>query len=176
LGDIAAMVAEQLERDGIETVVVGPSAAASHAANVCEITEIDFAVPTGVSRKSVAESIAKLGFRPRGRLFVREGASYELHFSSGPGERIVKRAVTIESDAGSYRALAAIDAIVDCAAGFVHWEDRRSLEAAECFTHAMRERIIDSRLLEALHDIEASDADGRRRLDFAEGRLKAALR
>lgn len=176
LSDLAAEVSAQLHDDGIEAVVVGVAAAASYAPELFELAQIDFAVPDGVGRKSVAESLAKIRFRPSGRLFARDGEGAALHFSSGPNDRIVKKAVTIETAAGSYRTLALVDAVADCASGFIHWDDRRSLEVAERFARAMRERIIDSRLIEALREIEAADAAGRQRRNVAEGRLKAALR
>jgi hypothetical protein len=176
LHELAAAVSSQLHCDGIEVVVVGASAAASYAPDLFDVAQIDFAVPDGISRRSVMDSIAKIGFHPNGRVFVREGEPAALHFSSGPNERIVKKAVTIETDAGTYRTLALVDAVADCASGFVHWNDRESLEIAERFARTTRERIIDSRLLEALREIEPADAAGRQRLNFAEGRLKAALR
>ncbi|HEY1976758.1 MAG TPA: hypothetical protein VGG89_09450 [Candidatus Baltobacteraceae bacterium] len=155
---------------------MGASAAASYAPDLFDVTQIDFAVPDGIGRRSVAESVAKIGFRPAGRLFTRDGAQYALHFSSGPNERILKKAVTIENARGSYRTLELVDAVADCASGFVHWDDRQSLEVAERFARAMRERIIDSRLVEALHEIDPADVAGRQRRSVAEGRLKAALR
>ena len=176
LSGLAAEVSAQLSSDGIDTVVVGTSSAASYAPELFDVKHIDFAVPDGTSRREVAESVAKIGFRPAGRLFARDGAGYALHFSSGPNERILKKAVTIENAAGSYRTLEVVDAVADCASGFVHWDDRASLEVAERFARAMRERIIDSRLVEALHEIDPADAGGRQRRNLAEGRLKAALR
>lgn len=173
---LTATVSERLRSDGIEAVVVGASAAAEYAPDLVDVTQIDFAVPDGISRRSVADSLARIGFRPAGRLFARDGVEYRLHFSSGPHERIVKKAVTVETAAGSYRTLSLVDAIADCASGFVHWDDRQSLEIAERLARAMRERIIESRLVEALREIEPADAAGRQRLNFAEGRLKAALR
>lgn len=157
-------------------MVVGASAAASYAPDLFDVTQIDFAVHDGISRRSVAASVLKIGFRPAGRLFTRAGARYALHFSSGPNERILKKAVTIENSEGSYRTLELIDAVADCASGFVHWDDLQSLEVAERFAAAMRARIIDSRLVEALHEIDPADAPGRQRRNVAEGRLKAALR
>lgn len=176
LSELAATVSAQLQSDGIEVVVVGASAAAAYAPELIDVAQIAFAVPDGISRRSIADSVAKIGFRPAGRLFARDGSEHALHFSSGPNERIVKKAVTIETSAGSYRNLALVDAVADCASGFVHWDDRQSLELAEQFARAMRERIIDSWLVEALREIEPADAAGRQRRNLAEGRLKAALR
>lgn len=176
LSELAATVSARLQTDGIDAVVVGASAAASYAPDLFDLNQIDFAVPDGISRRSVAESLAKIGFRPAGRLFSRDGVAYTLHFSSGPNERVVRKAVTIDTAAGPYRTLALVDAVADCASGFVHWDDRTSLEIAERFARSMRERIIDSWLVEALREIEPADAAGRQRRNFAEGRLKAALR
>jgi hypothetical protein len=176
LPELAATVAARLRTDGIDPIVVGASAAASYAPDVVDVAQIDFAVADGISRRSIAASLAKIGFRSRGLLFARDGVKYALHFSSNPHQVIVRRAVTVETAAGPYRTLALVDAVADCAFGFVHWNDRRSLEVAEQFARAMRERIIDSRLVEALHEVEPADAAGRQRLNFAEGRLKAALR
>jgi hypothetical protein len=63
LAEVAAVVNEALRAEGIRVVVVGGSAITIHAPDVYTSYDIDLAVVTGIDRRAIARTLAKLQFR-----------------------------------------------------------------------------------------------------------------
>lgn len=179
LSELAAFVSEHLRRAGIEVVVVGGSAITAWAPEIYTSSDIDFAVPTGESRRTIKQSLAQIGFAESGRIFVHPECEYTLDFvATTPhiDRRPILEFAEVHTSSGSVRVYHLADAILDRVAHFVHWSDDEALRVAERTVSLLRTKIRSSDLESGFSQLQILDRASALRLDLAARRLTAAVK
>ena len=130
---LAAIVSTTLEAAGISAVLSGGAVVSIYTDNEYESKDLDF-VSTEGSRR-IAEAIAPLGFKRKGRMFVHPRTALFLEFPAGPlaiGDELIRMTEVAEkrTAAGRIRLLTPTQCVMDRLAAYFHWNDLQSLDQA----------------------------------------------
>lgn len=131
LEDVAAYVAQELRKQGIETILVGGACVTIYSNNRYQSYDIDFATYEDMRR--VKKAMATLQFHQKGRHFVHEKCPWLVEFVAPPVAVGKEPIVTFEEKKlplGEIRMLRPEDSVKDRLASYFHWNDRQSLEQA----------------------------------------------
>ena len=133
LEELAALVSTTLEAAGISAVLSGGAVVSIYTNNEYESSDLDFISPASTSK--IAEAIAPLGFKRKGRMFSHPRTPFFVEFPAGPlaiGEELIRPADVAEkrTPAGTIRLLTPTQCVMDRLAAYFHWNDLQSLDQA----------------------------------------------
>lgn len=131
--ELAALVFDALEREGIEVVLSGGGAVTFYSENEYMSSDLDFI--TTERKKRLDPVMASLGFQSRGREYTHPNTRYFVEFPSGPlafGDRYVSNDETtiLETVFGPIRIITPTQSVLDRLAWFVHGRDFQSRDQA----------------------------------------------
>jgi hypothetical protein len=133
VGEVAAYVAEQLRRNGINVVLTGGSCVSIYTDNRYQSYDLDFIEEGRSARKKIVACLREIGFLEKDRYFTHTATRFFVEFPSGPlaiGDEPVSNIAQLEFATGSLRLLSATDCVKDRLANFYHWKDRQCLDQA----------------------------------------------
>jgi hypothetical protein len=129
-------VAEVLKSAGIRAVLTGGACATIHTAGGYFSEDLDFVLQSEPTQRELDEVMASIGFHRRGDQYFHSKTRFFVEFPPGPlgicrdlAVRPVERKIG-GSGSAAIRLLSATDSCRDRLAGFYHWNDRQSLDAA----------------------------------------------
>lgn len=131
--ELAGLVCGALREAGITVTLTGGSCVAIWSSGKYVSHDLDFIEEGPVPRRRVVEAMAKLGFHPEGRHFMRSDCLYLVEFPVGPlmvGDERVERVSVRQTSAGQLRLLSPTDCVKDRLAAYFHWNDLQALEQA----------------------------------------------
>lgn len=131
--ELAAIVSSTLEAAGIGAVLSGGAVVSIYTHNAYESGDLDFISPA--STATIAEALAPLGFRRRGRMFSHPRTALFVEFPPGPlaiGDELIPITQVGEkrTAAGTIRLLTPTQCVMDRLAAYFHWNDLQSLDQA----------------------------------------------
>lgn len=132
LGELAAFIAEQLRRNGIDAVLTGGGCVSLYTENRYLSYDLDF-VAGFTRRRSLAAVLEPLGFVEKNRYFIHPDTPFLIEFPGGPlavGGEPVRDVHEIRYATGCLRLLSPTDCVKDRLAAWYHWHDRQCLEQA----------------------------------------------
>ena len=131
--ELAAVVSAALEAAGINAVLSGGAVVSIYTNNEYESGDLDFVSPASADR--IAEAIAPLGFRRKGRMFSHPRTPLFVEFPAGPlaiGDQLIRTEEVAEKRTalGKIRLLTPTQCVMDRLAAYFHWNDLQSLDQA----------------------------------------------
>ena len=175
LADVAAIIAEHLQRHGIQMCVIGGSAVTVHAPVIYTSLDIDLAILTGIKRRHLEPMLQQLGYSKRGRSFVHARSKWTVDIVADTpyiGDRAIREFAEIRTRHGIVRTYVLEDAIADRVAGWLFWSDSEALAVA-CNVLAGKVREISwQRVSDAILALDASDPMTAQRREFALSELR----
>ncbi len=133
LADLAALVADECRKSGIEIVLSGGACVSIYTRNKYESFDLDFVLQSQADRKRIGPVLEALGFRKQGRHFVHPETPYIVEFLSPPlsvGEEPVREIRALRRGKRTLELLSPTDCVKDRLAAFYHWGDKPSLVQA----------------------------------------------
>jgi len=133
IGEIAALVADHLQRNGISVVLTGGACVSIYTDNRYQSYDLDFIEEGRAGRKKLRDILATLGFTEKDRYFVHPETPFFVEFPAGPlaiGDEMVREVVELRFETGGLRLLSATDCVKDRLTHYYHWKDRQCLEQA----------------------------------------------
>jgi hypothetical protein len=131
--ELAAIVAEHLQQQGIEVVLVGGLAVEIYTDNLYLTKDIDM-INTNYKKPAVLhKAMEELGFRKKGRVYINDTTDITVEFPSGPlsvGNEFITRTTFAKIAQRTIPILVIEDVVKDRLAAFIHWNDRQSLVQA----------------------------------------------
>lgn len=136
--ELAALIYQQLKKDGIDAVLVGGSCVTIYSNNKYVSQDLDYA--SYADHIELKNSLAKLGFVHKGKYFVHPDCQFLVDFvasSVAIGEEIIRDFNKIKTKHGEFKLLTVEDCVKDRLASFFYWGDRQGLEQAVtvCLDH-----------------------------------------
>ena len=132
--EVAVVVANRLESQGIWAVLVGGSCVTIYSKNQFMSYDLDFVSYDPLSK--IKEALGELGFvYDKKKYFVHPECAYFLDFLTPPvaiGNEPVSTFSTMVSPLGELQLLTPTDCVKDRLAAFYHWGDLQSLDQAVC--------------------------------------------
>ncbi|GGX41732.1 nucleotidyltransferase [Saccharospirillum salsuginis] len=128
--ELAAIVAEHLERHGIDVVLVGGLAVEIYTDNLYLTKDIDMVNTNYQTPKKMNPALAELGFHKEGRIYVNDTTDITLEFPPGPlavGNTLISVDQITRVGEGQIPILGIKDVIKDRLAAYIHWGDQQSL-------------------------------------------------
>lgn len=139
LKQFAAIVAEHLDKNGINATLVGGACVSIYSHNKYLSSDLDFV--TGNTLKELGRVLKDIGFKKKGgRLFKHDGSDFVLDFVPPPiaiGDEPVRETALI----GKLKLLTPSDCVKDRLAAYYHWNDYQSLEQALMVMKAQKSKI-----------------------------------
>ena len=131
--ELAAIVSATLESAGISAVLSGGAVVSIYTNNEYESGDLDFISPESTSK--IADAMASLGFKRRGRMFSHPRTALFVEFPAGPlaiGDELIRATDVAEkrTAAGTIRLLTPTQCVMDRLAAYFHWNDLQSLDQA----------------------------------------------
>jgi len=133
VGELAAFIASQLDKHGIEVVLTGGSCVTLYSRQQYVSADLDFVERRSTRRKDLRKALAGIGFQEENRYFKHPETKIIVEFPPGPlaaGEEPLKDIIVMEFATGSLKLISPTDCIKDRLAAFFHWHDRQSLAQA----------------------------------------------
>lgn len=138
--DLAALVSEKLNENGIDALIVGGACVSIYTENKYLSSDIDFISHTAL--KDISKALAELGFkRESSRHFEKKGCPFFIEFVSPPaaiGNEPIRSTKTIRTRFGKIMLLTPADSVKDRLAAYYHWNDQQALEQAVMVAKAQR--------------------------------------
>lgn len=131
LEDLAGLVSQELQNDGIDLILVGGACVSIYSKNRYQSYDLDFV--TYEDLKKVRKSLERLGFSYRSKYFSRDDCLWFIEFVSPPvavGDEPINRFSEHQTRMGTVTILTATDTVKDRLASYFHWGDRQGLEQA----------------------------------------------
>ena len=135
LQELAAIISQTLEADGIVATLSGGAAVSLYTNNRYQSYDLDFV--SSASASKLAKAIGDLGFveSEAKRLFAHSETPWLVEFPAGPlgfGGQIVDAShlKAIDTPFGPLRVITPTLCVMDRLAAFVHWRDRQCYEQA----------------------------------------------
>ena len=175
LADVAAIIAEHLQRHGVEMCVVGGSAVTVHAPVIYTSLDIDLAILTGINRRRLELLLEELGYSKRGRSFVHARSKWTVDIVADTpyiGDRAIREFADVRTRHGIVRTYLLEDAIADRIAGWLFWSDSESLAVARSVLANKAREVSWKRVTAAIQALDASDAMTAQRRQFALNELR----
>ena len=142
--DLAFIVCTELERQGIQAVLVGGAAAHIYAPNEYVSHDLDLVLSIWSEDRTAREVLQKLGFESEGRNMKHDQTAFTIEFPPGPlavGEEIIRNWDTMREGDQLLHILTPTDCARDRLAGYLFWHDRQSLAAAVAVAKAHADRL-----------------------------------
>lgn len=131
--ELAAIVAEHLQQQDIDVVLVGGLAVEIYTHNLYLTKDIDMVNTNYRQPQTLHKAMAELGFNKQGRVYVNTTTDITVEFPPGPlsvGDELIRMTTVVPTAHGSIPILRVEDVIKDRLAAFIHWGDRQSLVQA----------------------------------------------
>lgn len=142
LSDVAAVVADALERAGIRVVLTGGGIAAIHTQGDYKSDDLDFILQSATTRAQLDEALRTIGFIRTRDHYDHPRTRFFLEFPRGPlsiGRDLNIQPIQVRVGHGQVTALSPTDSCRDRLAAFYFWNDRQSLDVA--IEIALRNRV-----------------------------------
>ncbi|HMW47225.1 MAG TPA: nucleotidyltransferase, partial [Cellvibrionaceae bacterium] len=131
--ELARIIAEHLQDQGIEVVLVGGLAVEIYTENIYLTKDIDVVNTNYASSRHLNTAMAQLGFAKKGRIYVNPTTDITVEFPTGPlsvGDELITRVTVAQLATGQIPILQVSDIVKDRLAAYFHWRDRQSLVQA----------------------------------------------
>lgn len=131
LKDLAGYVSEELQKEGIDLILVGGACVTIHSNNRYQSHDLDFV--TYEDLRKVKKVLAKLGFEQKAKYFRRSDCPWIVEFVSPPvavGNEPIRDYSEVKTRLGTVKLLKVVDSVKDRLASYFHWNDRQGLEQA----------------------------------------------
>lgn len=131
LKELASHIYETLEKNGIDSVLVGGACVSIYSHNRYQSYDLDFV--SYHELKQIEKVLNGLGFKRKGRCFSHQECPYIIDFVNPPiaiGHEPIKKFEKLTSHNGSLKLLTPTDCVKDRLAAFFYWNDEQSLELA----------------------------------------------
>jgi hypothetical protein len=135
LQELAAIISQALEADGIVATLSGGAAVSLYTNNRYQSYDLDFVSSAAASK--LARAVKGLGFveGEAKRLFTHPKSPWLLEFPAGPlgfGDKVVDASglEAINTPFGPLRIITPTLCVMDRLAAFLHWRDRQCYEQA----------------------------------------------
>ena len=133
--ELAAFICENLENEGIETVLSGGCCVELYSKGRYTSDDIDLIDRFNGGHRKIKEIMQKLGFSEykMKRYFVHKDTELFIEFPRGPlgvGDAPVKEVSSRKTETGILKLLTPTDCIKDRLAAYYHWDDAQSLDQA----------------------------------------------
>ncbi len=131
--DLAAIIAEQLQRHNIKVILVGGLAVEIYSENIYPTKDIDMVNISYNTPAEINQAMGEIGFTKQGRIYVNDTTEISVEFLSAPlsvGEELIEDTSVVEVDNGIIAILMVKDVIKDRLAAYFHWKDQPSLVQA----------------------------------------------
>lgn len=143
--ELAALIYQQLKKDGIDAVLVGGSCVTIYSNNKYISQDLDYA--SHADNIELKNSLAKLGFIHKWKYFVHPACEFLVDFvasSVAIGEEIIRDFNKMKTKHGEFKLLTVEDCVKDRLASFFYWSDRQGLEQAitVCLDHKVNMKKI----------------------------------
>jgi hypothetical protein len=157
LEDLAAYVAQELRKQGIETILVGGACVTIYSNNRYQSYDIDFATYEDMRR--VKKAMATLEFHLKGRHFAHEKCPWLVEFIAPPvavGKEPITTFEEKKLPLGTIRLLRPEDSVKDRLASYFHWNDRQGLEQAIeiCLATPVDLREVEAWAVQENHQVQ----------------------
>ena len=126
LEEVATLVCDRLDADGISVVLSGGAAVSIYSENEYESYDLDF-VPIGLAQR-VDRTMEALGFERQQRHWVHPRNPYWVEFPAGPvaiGEEMIHDFAERRGPAGVLRILHPTECVMDPLSWYFHDADRQ---------------------------------------------------
>lgn len=143
-GELAALVCSHLKKHDIDVVLTGGSCVSIYAENRYLSYDLDFIERLAAGKRKLTQSLAKIGFVPKGRYYRHPETEYFLEFPTGPlavGSEVPQEIALLHFTTGELSALSPTDCIKDRLAAFFHWNDRQCFEQALLVANYQQDRV-----------------------------------
>lgn len=141
IGELAAYIAEHLQKSGINVVLTGGSCVSIYTNNRYQSYDLDFIEKEYAGRKKISTVLIKLGFQEKNRYFTHPNTKYFVEFPAGPlaiGDEPVRNVARLDFPTGTLLLLSPTDCVKDRLSHYYHWKDRQCLEQAIMVAEASR--------------------------------------
>ena len=131
--ELAAFIAAEFHRRGINVVLSGGSCVSIYSAERYVSMDLDFVNAGFAKRAVIRETMECLGFTEESRYFRHPDAELLVEFPPGPlgvGEEPVKQIDEISTETGVVRIISATDCVKDRLTWYYHDNDTECLEQA----------------------------------------------
>lgn len=148
--DLALIVCTELDRQGVQAVLVGGAAAHIYAPNEYVSHDLDLVLSMWSDDRSAREALIAIGFKSEGRNLKHDQTPFTVEFPPGPlavGEDVISKWDTIREGDLLLHILTPTDCVRDRLAGYLFWHDRQSLAAAVAVAKSHPDRV-DLRIVE----------------------------
>lgn len=138
-------IAFHLEKNGIESVLVGGAVVAIYTEGLYQSGDLDL-VPDEFQRSKIATVLEEIGFKPsKSRYFAHPDCTHLfLEFPPGPVELGDECPVTpdiIEHEGQSLKILSPTSCVKDRLAGYIYWKSRDYFDQAVLVCRRQSEKI-----------------------------------
>lgn len=131
LKDLAGYVSEELEKRGVDTVLVGGACVTIYSENRYQSYDLDYV--TYEDMRKVKKALAEIGFIEKSGYFRHEGCQWFVEFVSPPvavGNESVQKFNKVKTPLGTIKMLLPVDSVKDRLSSYYHWNDKQGLEQA----------------------------------------------
>lgn len=131
LKDLAGYIAEELRKNGIDTVPVGGACATIYSNNIYQSYDLDFI--SYEEMKKIKSALEALGFIQKHKYFQHPACQWFIEFVSPPvaiGDEPIQEFSRIRTKFGEIKLLKAVDSVKDRLASYYYWGDKQGLEQA----------------------------------------------
>lgn len=133
LKDLAIVISDYLNRNGIEVVLSGGACVVIYTDNKYMSYDLDFVLISSDKQKETRQLLTKVGFYEEDRYFKHNDTEYFIDFTSPPlsvGDEPVSEISELKKGKYKLKLLSPTDCVKDRLASFYHWNDRQGLDQA----------------------------------------------
>jgi hypothetical protein len=131
LKDLAGYLSAELQKKGIEIVLVGGACVTIYSKNRYQSYDLDFVVYEDM--KQVKQALKEVGFTEKNGYFRHDECKWIVEFVTSPvaiGKQIIVDFQHFKTPVGTIKMLRAEDSVKDRLASYFYWNDRQGLEQA----------------------------------------------
>jgi len=131
LKDLAGYLSRELQKEGIDLILVGGACVTIYSKNRYQSYDLDFITYEDLGK--VKKALSKYGFKYQSKYFARQDCPWIIEFVSPPvavGGEPIRRFSNVKTEMGTIKMLKPTDCVKDRLASFYHWDDRQGLEQA----------------------------------------------
>ena len=135
LGELAALIATELRKLKIDTVLTGGAVVSIYTANRYQSSDLDYISPN--DHKDIEKALVGFGFEKKGRIFTHPDTDFYVEFPKGPlaiGGEVVEAEGEVIIEGRKLILLSPTQSVMDRLSAFYHWNDRQSLDQAVWIT------------------------------------------
>ncbi|MDG6221072.1 MAG: hypothetical protein QCI38_06445 [Candidatus Thermoplasmatota archaeon] len=137
---VMSIITPILEENGVVPVVVGGAAEEFYTRNWYATGDIDLAVQMG-KRKIISGVLEKLGFKPSGRMWVREDLGLYIETPGDILDIDMEKTVKVETDNGHAYVIGLEELALDRLQAAKHWKSQSDREQALRLLKVFKEDI-----------------------------------